>query len=206
MAEEGGEARAGRPSRAAILSGAEVSGIAERRSTLARRRDTLLPNRLRFNIAASAATQDAKDCNTNNVLADLGFADPEELTTKSIFTKKLNDVIGSRQLTRSDAAGLLRMSLPEVLRSETTSSGHLARAPDAWANGFGASRRDRRQFFDPKWRRCGSMLPYRRDYSAALDKGRVWSPNPASRPEMEMSSSILSRQSRNQTCDVDTQH
>jgi predicted XRE-type DNA-binding protein len=51
---------------------------------------------------------------TDNVLADLGFADAEELTAKTILAKKLNDVIDSRHFTQSDAAELLGMPQPKV--------------------------------------------------------------------------------------------
>jgi predicted XRE-type DNA-binding protein len=51
---------------------------------------------------------------TDNVLADLGFADAEELTAKTILAKKLNDVIDSRHLSQSDAAELLGMPQPKV--------------------------------------------------------------------------------------------
>jgi predicted XRE-type DNA-binding protein len=50
----------------------------------------------------------------DNVLVDLGFADAEELTAKTILAKKLNDVIDGRHLTQSEAADLLGMSQPKV--------------------------------------------------------------------------------------------
>jgi predicted XRE-type DNA-binding protein len=52
---------------------------------------------------------------TDNVLGDLGFLDAEELAAKAILAKKLNDVIGSRHLTQSYAAELLRMAQPKLL-------------------------------------------------------------------------------------------
>jgi predicted XRE-type DNA-binding protein len=51
---------------------------------------------------------------TDNVLADLGFPDAEELTAKTILAKKLNDVIDGRHLTQSDAAELTGMPQPKV--------------------------------------------------------------------------------------------
>src|SRR6266436_3097059 len=51
---------------------------------------------------------------TDNVIADLGFADAEELTAKTILAKKINDVIDNRRLTQSDAAELLGMPQPKV--------------------------------------------------------------------------------------------
>jgi predicted XRE-type DNA-binding protein len=50
----------------------------------------------------------------DNVLADLGFPDAEELTVKAILAKKLNDVIDRRRLTQSDAAELLGMPQAKV--------------------------------------------------------------------------------------------
>src|ERR1700758_4520762 len=49
-----------------------------------------------------------------NVLMDLGFADAEELTAKTILAKKINDVIDRRRLSQSDAARLLDMPQPKV--------------------------------------------------------------------------------------------
>jgi predicted XRE-type DNA-binding protein len=58
--------------------------------------------------------QNAKYRGADNVLADLGFPDAEELTTKTILAKQLNEVIDSRHLTRPDAAELLEMPQHEV--------------------------------------------------------------------------------------------
>ncbi len=55
-----------------------------------------------------------KDRSTDNVLADLGFRDAEELTAKAILAKKINDIVESRGLTQSDAAKLLGMAQPKV--------------------------------------------------------------------------------------------
>jgi predicted XRE-type DNA-binding protein len=54
------------------------------------------------------------DRGTDNVIADLGFPDAEELTAKTILAKKLNDVIDARRLTQSDAAERLGMPQPKV--------------------------------------------------------------------------------------------
>ena len=51
---------------------------------------------------------------TNNVLADLGFPDAEELTAKAILAKKINDIIERRGLTQQEAARLLGMPQPKV--------------------------------------------------------------------------------------------
>ena len=51
---------------------------------------------------------------TENVLADLGFPDAEELTAKTILAKKLNDVIAGLRLSQAEAAELLGMPQPKV--------------------------------------------------------------------------------------------
>ena len=51
---------------------------------------------------------------TNNVLADLGLPDAEELSAKTLLAKKVNDLIKGRGLTQSDAAKLLGMPQPKV--------------------------------------------------------------------------------------------
>lgn len=56
----------------------------------------------------------AKDRGTDNVLADLGFPDAEELTAKTVLAKKINDILASRGLTQLDAAECLRMPQPKV--------------------------------------------------------------------------------------------
>lgn len=56
----------------------------------------------------------AKYLGTDNVLADLGFPDAEELTAKAILAKKINDIVESRRLSQSDAAKLLAMPQPKI--------------------------------------------------------------------------------------------
>lgn len=51
---------------------------------------------------------------TDNVLADLGFPDAEELTAKVILSRKINDIIERRGLTQVEAAELLGISQPKV--------------------------------------------------------------------------------------------
>ena len=51
---------------------------------------------------------------TDNVLADLGFADAEELTAKSVLAKKINDIVERRGLTQTEASKLLGMPQPKV--------------------------------------------------------------------------------------------
>ncbi|MDB5397317.1 MAG: family transcriptional regulator [Rhodospirillales bacterium] len=54
------------------------------------------------------------DHGTDNVLADLGFPDAEELTAKTILAKKINDIIEHRDLTQTDASKLLGVPQPKV--------------------------------------------------------------------------------------------
>lgn len=59
-------------------------------------------------------TRRIKDRGTDNVLADLGFLDAEELTAQTILAKKINDIIHRRGLTQLEAAKLLGMPQPKV--------------------------------------------------------------------------------------------
>jgi len=59
-------------------------------------------------------TRKTKDRGTDNVLADLGFPDAEELTAKTILAKKINDILVGRGLTQAEAAELLGMPQPKV--------------------------------------------------------------------------------------------
>jgi predicted XRE-type DNA-binding protein len=59
-------------------------------------------------------TRKTKARGTNNVLADLGFPDAEELTAKTILAKKINHILDKRGLTQVDAAELLGMPQPKV--------------------------------------------------------------------------------------------
>jgi len=51
---------------------------------------------------------------TDNVLADLGFADAEELSAKALLAVKVNDVIGKRRLSQIEAAHIMGMTQPKV--------------------------------------------------------------------------------------------
>jgi len=51
---------------------------------------------------------------TDNVLADLGFPDAEELSAKTILAKKINDILAHRGMTQSEAAKLLSVPQPKV--------------------------------------------------------------------------------------------
>jgi len=51
---------------------------------------------------------------TNNVLADLGFDDAEELSAKSALAIKLNELIERRGLSQVEAADITGMTQPKV--------------------------------------------------------------------------------------------
>lgn len=51
---------------------------------------------------------------TDNVLADLGFDDAEELSAKSALAVKLNDLIDKRGLNQTEAATIIGMTQPKV--------------------------------------------------------------------------------------------
>ena len=51
---------------------------------------------------------------TDNVLTDLGFADADELSAKAVLAVKLNDLIGKRGLSQTEAAGTTGMTQPKV--------------------------------------------------------------------------------------------
>lgn len=51
---------------------------------------------------------------SNNVLADLGFDDAEELSAKTVLAIKLNDLIDKRGLSQVEAARITGMTQPKV--------------------------------------------------------------------------------------------
>jgi predicted XRE-type DNA-binding protein len=51
---------------------------------------------------------------TNNVLADLGFEDAEDLSAKAILAVKLNELIDKRGLSQTEAASITGMTQPKV--------------------------------------------------------------------------------------------
>ena len=59
---------------------------------------------------STVMTRDAIDRGTENVLADLGLPDADALAAKTILAKKINDILDSRGLAGSEAAGLLGIS------------------------------------------------------------------------------------------------
>ena len=59
-------------------------------------------------------TRRTTEAGTMNVLSDLGFADAEELSAKTILAKKLNDILDARGLSQAAAAKLLSMSQPKI--------------------------------------------------------------------------------------------
>ena len=55
-----------------------------------------------------------KQRGTDNVLADLGFPDAEELTAKVVLAKKINDIVVRRGLSQVETAALLSMPQPKI--------------------------------------------------------------------------------------------
>ena len=51
---------------------------------------------------------------TDNVLADLGFDDAEELSAKAALAVKLNELIDKRGLSQMEAADITGMTQPKV--------------------------------------------------------------------------------------------
>lgn len=51
---------------------------------------------------------------TDNVLADLGFDDAEELSAKAVLAIKLNELIEKRKLSQTAAAEIMGMTQPKV--------------------------------------------------------------------------------------------
>jgi predicted XRE-type DNA-binding protein len=51
---------------------------------------------------------------TDNVLADLGFDDVEELSAKAALAVKLNDLIDRRGLSQTEAARITGMTQPKI--------------------------------------------------------------------------------------------
>lgn len=51
---------------------------------------------------------------TDNVLADLGFADAEDLSAKTVLAVKLNELIDKRSLNQTEAAHITGMTQPKV--------------------------------------------------------------------------------------------
>lgn len=51
---------------------------------------------------------------TENVLADLGFDDAEELSAKAVLALKLNTLIAKRGLSQTAAAEIMGMTQPKV--------------------------------------------------------------------------------------------
>lgn len=59
-------------------------------------------------------TRKAPPQGTNNVLADLGFDDAEELSAKAALAVKLNELIAKRGLSQMEAADITGMTQPKV--------------------------------------------------------------------------------------------
>jgi len=65
----------------------------------------------------------AEQRGTNNVLADPGFPDADELTAKTILAKKVNDAVNIDHLARLRRRRSPACRYPGCRRSETRSSG-----------------------------------------------------------------------------------
>lgn len=50
----------------------------------------------------------------DNVMADLGFEDAEELSAKAVLAVKSNELIEKRGLSQTEAAGITGMAPPKV--------------------------------------------------------------------------------------------
>ena len=75
---------------------------------------------------------------TDNVLADPGFDDAEELPAKTLLAVKLNELIDKRGLSQTEAGSPHRHDAAEsVPGSALQAAEHLARTPDA---GLGVAR------------------------------------------------------------------
>ena len=63
-----------------------------------------------------AMTMRSKDSHkgSDNVLTDLGFDDAEELSAKAVLAVKLNELIGQRGLSQTQAAGITGMTQPKL--------------------------------------------------------------------------------------------
>jgi predicted XRE-type DNA-binding protein len=59
-------------------------------------------------------TRKTRSKGTPNVLADLGFADAEELTAKTLLAVKINKLLDARSLNQAQAAQTLGMTQPKV--------------------------------------------------------------------------------------------
>ena len=59
-------------------------------------------------------TRKANPQGTDNVLADLGFDDAEELSAKAALAVKLNELIDKRDLSQTEAAAITGMTQPKV--------------------------------------------------------------------------------------------
>ncbi len=51
---------------------------------------------------------------TDNVLAELGFEDAGELSTKTVLAVKINDLIDQRELSQTEVARMTGMTQPKV--------------------------------------------------------------------------------------------
>ena len=59
-------------------------------------------------------TMQQSDTGIENLMADLGFDDAEELSAKAILAVKLNDLIARRGLSQTEAAVITGMTQPKI--------------------------------------------------------------------------------------------
>jgi len=62
----------------------------------------------------SKATKEGIEHGTENVFADVGFADAEERQTKLRLAFEINQIIEKRKLTQTKAANALSLSQPKI--------------------------------------------------------------------------------------------
>ena len=62
----------------------------------------------------SKATKEGIERGTENVFADVGFADAEERQTKLRLAFEINQIIAKRKLTQAKAANALGLSQPKI--------------------------------------------------------------------------------------------
>ena len=95
---------------------------------------------------------------TDNVLADIGLPDAEELTAKVILAKKINDILASRALTTSRGGETSRPAATENFGNPALQNlRYFLGTPDAGAHRPRTKRRDRGYAVKEK-RRHGVMF------------------------------------------------
>lgn len=114
---------------------------------------------------ARMTTRKAPDRGTDNVLADLGFPDAEELAAKAILAKKINDILDSRGLDTISRTPPERVTGQDIGPAKLQASGSLAAAAPAVFDRSRAACGDRRS---PVRRKCGGSDRCRGVETAAI--------------------------------------